>query len=129
MRKIFFFLVVLLCCAHPATADETLADLALEARAQALFHDTRCASCQTQTIDSSPAQVAIDMRALIRHRLTEGASDVQIRDELRAAYGDAIFLTPPVQKNTYALWILPVLILLALIWIMRHGLQFDRKTT
>jgi len=66
------------------------------------------------------------MRKLVRKRITEGDSNADVIAYMRDKYGDYVLLKPPVQSNTYALWIMPFLLLLAgLIWFVLTG----RKTT
>ncbi len=105
MRFLLTLTTLILCLSCSVYAQTSDAE-----RAQALFASIRCASCQTQTIEFSNAQVAQDMRAFILAQIKQGASDDTIRDALRHAYGDGIFLSPPVQGNTYLLWSMPLII-------------------
>lgn len=103
-----------LACA-PATAvepDEVLEDPVLEARARALSSIIRCVVCQNESIDSSNAGLAKDMRILVRERLTGGDSDQDVLDFLVARYGDFVLLRPPIKPVTYLLWFGPAIILL-----------------
>ena len=86
---------------------EQLADPALEARARAISAELRCLVCQNESIDQSDADLAHDLRVLIRERLTAGDSDRQVRDYLVRRYGDFILLKPPVKPVTYLLWFGP----------------------
>lgn len=90
--------------------DEVLKDPALEARARHLSKDIRCLVCQNQSIDDSNADLARDLRVLVRERLTAGDSDEQIMDYLVKRYGDFVLLRPPVKASTYALWYGPIVI-------------------
>ncbi|HAA92278.1 MAG TPA: cytochrome c-type biogenesis protein CcmH [Rhodospirillaceae bacterium] len=102
--------------AGPAAAvnpDEVLADPALEGRARALSVEIRCLVCQNQSIDDSDADLAKDLRKLVREKLKAGASDKDIKDYLVARYGEFILLRPPVKSDTYLLWFGPIIILLA----------------
>jgi cytochrome c-type biogenesis protein CcmH len=108
-------LLVLLLTLRPALAvepDEILADPALEARARALSQIVRCVVCQNESIDSSGADIARDLRLLIRERLLAGDSDQQVLDYLVARYGNFILLEPPLEASTLLLWIAPALVLL-----------------
>ena len=107
-RLVFLFLVLL---ALPALADDALPDAGQEARAAAIGEQLRCVVCQSESINDSQADMARDMRLLVRDKITEGWSDQQILDFARARYGDFILLKPPVQMNTYALWGLPLVFL------------------
>lgn len=103
--------LVLANAAAAVEPSERLADPALETRARALSKDLRCLVCQNQSIDDSSADIARDLRRLVRERLVAGDSDSQIRDYLVARYGDFVLLDPPVKPVTYLLWGGPILIL------------------
>ena len=108
-------LSLLLALAGPALAvnpDERLADPALEARARALGKELRCLVCQNQSIDDSNADLAHDLRVLIRARIAAGDSDSQVLAYLQARYGDFVLLRPPVDPATWALWFGPAAVLL-----------------
>ncbi len=93
------------------TPDEVLADPALEQRARALSKQLRCLVCQNQSIDDSDADLADDLRRLVRERLVAGDSDQQIVAFLTARYGDFVLLKPPVEPATWGLWFGPALLL------------------
>lgn len=107
---------LLLCFSFPALAmidpEEKLSDPALEVRARAIAADIRCPVCESQNIENSNADVARDLRLLIRERLVAGDSDAEIIAYLRERYGDSILLNPPVQQNTLLLWLGPLAILI-----------------
>ena len=92
--------------------DEILDDPVLEARARALSQEIRCPVCQNESIDSSNAALARDLRILVRERLVAGDSDAEVKAFLVARYGDYVLLDPPFKLTTYALWFGPALILL-----------------
>ena len=105
----------LLLLALPAAAvepDEMLDDPALEARARALSAVVRCVVCQNESIDSSSAGIARDLRLLIRERLLAGDSDEEVLAFLEARYGAFVLLEPPVTPATWLLWFGPPLVLL-----------------
>jgi cytochrome c-type biogenesis protein CcmH len=105
---------LLLVLAAPAFAQEQqLADPALEQRARDLSHEIRCVVCQSQSIAESDADIASDMRGLIREQIAAGRSDQEIRDYLVARYGDFVLFEPPFKATTYVLWIGPFALLLA----------------
>jgi cytochrome c-type biogenesis protein CcmH len=94
----------------PAAAvqpSERLEDPVLEARARTLSHELRCLVCQNETIDDSNADLAHDLRVLVRERLKAGDSDQQILDFLTSRYGDFVLLRPPVKPATWLLWFGP----------------------
>ena len=104
-----------LLAASPAAAvlpDEMLGDPALEARARALSKIIRCLVCQNQSIDDSGADLARDLRILVRQRLTAGDSDGQVLDYLVKRYGDFVLLKPRVRGATYVLWFGPLALFL-----------------
>jgi len=91
---------------------EMLKDPVLEARARDISAGIRCLVCQNESVDSSNADLAHDLRVLIRERLVAGDSDQQVRDFLVARYGDFVLLDPPVKPRTWILWFGPAGILL-----------------
>ncbi len=113
MRTLLFILCLLM--ATPAFAimnpDEKLADPALETRAETLTRTLRCVVCQNQSVEDSNADIARDLRITVRKQMVQGQSDDQIKQYLRARYGDYILLKPPVTDRTYLLWFAPVIIL------------------
>jgi cytochrome c-type biogenesis protein CcmH len=92
---------------------EMLADPALEARARALSSELRCLVCQNQSIDDSDADLAHDLRVLLRQRLTAGDSDGQVLDFMVARYGDFVLLKPRFSGGTVILWLLPFAVVAA----------------
>jgi cytochrome c-type biogenesis protein CcmH len=68
--------------------------------------------CQNQSIDDSDADLAHDLRLLVRQRLQAGDTDEQVRQYLVERYGDYILLNPPFKGSTYALWLLPPVFLI-----------------
>lgn len=98
--------------AHAVLPDEILQNTLLEKRARALSKNIRCLVCQNQSIDESNADLARDLRVLVRERLTAGASDSEVLDYLIARYGDFIMLKPPFKGSTYILWFGPLAVFL-----------------
>ena len=97
--------------AFAVNPDERLTDPVLEARARTLGKSLRCLVCQNQSIDDSNADLAHDLRILVRERLTAGDSDAQVLAYLQARYGDYVLLKPPVDPATWVLWFGPVVVL------------------
>ena len=113
MRLAATFLLLLLAAA-PARAvlpDEVLADPALEVRARAISQQLRCLVCQNQSIDDSDADLARDLRLLVRERLVAGDDDAAVIEFVAARYGDFVRLEPPVTPATWALWYGPLALL------------------
>ncbi|HWD12993.1 cytochrome c-type biogenesis protein [Pseudochrobactrum sp. sp1633] len=103
--------------------DEVLSDPVLEKRARDLSAGLRCMVCQNQSIDDSDADLARDLRILVRERLVQGDTDDQVLDFLVSRYGEFVLLKPRFEKRTIILWSFPVLILVAgigFIWISRR---------
>ena len=98
------------CIAGASDPADRLRDTHLEARARALFTETRCLVCQGQSIDDSDADLAGDLRRIIRDQVATGRSDAEIRDFLRARYGDFVLLRPRFTAANAALWGAPFLI-------------------
>ena len=95
-------------------------DAEQEARAREIGKGLRCVVCQNQSIEDSDAQLAADMRALVRERIVEGDTDADVVALVRDRYGDFVLLRPPVQRNTLILWFAPLaLVLLAGVWLAR----------
>ncbi len=113
-RWLMMLSVLALLGAGPACAQagpEKLSDPKLEARAVALQRELRCLVCTGESLDESNAQLADDLRRLIRARIAAGESDKQIKDYLVSRYGDVILMKPPLETDTYLLWFGPLLIL------------------
>jgi cytochrome c-type biogenesis protein CcmH len=121
-------LLLVFCVILPALAvepSERLADPALEARARAISAQLRCLVCQNESIDESNADLAHDIRMLVRRRLTAGDSDAAAIQAVVNRYGDFVLLKPPVEPATYVLWFGPVALLLVgfagtVIWLRRR---------
>lgn len=120
MRWILF--LWLFCFAAPAMAQVT----AEEQRARDIGAQLRCVVCQNQSIEDSDAELAKDMRILVREYIAQGASDEEVISHIRDSYGDYVLLKPPLQANTYALWFFPFgLVIFCLFWFL---LSSRRKT-
>ncbi|MCC9620702.1 cytochrome c-type biogenesis protein CcmH [Thalassospira sp. MA62] len=101
--------------ATPALAvnpDEMLSDPVLEERARVISQELRCLVCQNQSIDDSDAELASDLRVLVRERLIAGDSNDEVIDYIVARYGDYVLLNPPLKPETYILWGSPVVLAL-----------------
>jgi cytochrome c-type biogenesis protein CcmH len=111
--------------AFAVNPDERLADPVLEARARALGKSLRCLVCQNQSIDDSNADLAHDLRVIVRERLTAGDTDAQVLAYLQARYGNYVLLKPPVDPATWVLWFGPPAMLLvgAVVLVLRRRAQ------
>ena len=88
---------------------EMLDDPVLESRAREVSAGLRCVVCQNQSIDESNAELARDMRILVRDRLLKGDSNQDVLDYMVSRYGDFVLLEPPFKMATYFLWFGPLL--------------------
>ena len=111
MRALALALMVLAAPAWAVQPDEMLADPALEARAQEIGRNLRCVVCASEPIESSGADLAGDMRLLVREQLAGGASDAEVYDYMVARYGDYVLFRPPFRPATWALWLAPFALL------------------
>ncbi len=105
--------VVQIVPAQAVNPDEILSDPQLEERARDLSRIVRCMKCQNQSIDDSDADLAKDLRILIRDRLTKGDSDEQVLDYLVDRFGEFVLLKPSFSLSNLALWLAPLLALIA----------------
>ena len=103
-------------------ANQQLPDARQEAQAKALMEELRCLVCQGQSIADSDAELAGDMRALVRQRIAAGERPEQVRSWLIERYGNWVSYRPPVEPVTWPLWLAPILLLLAGAWLLRKRL-------
>ncbi len=110
---------------------ERLADPALEARARTISQELRCLVCQNQSIDESNADLAHDLRVLVRKRLVAGDTDRQVLDYIVARYGVFVLLDPPFEPVTWVLWLRPPLLVLGAggVLLLRARRRRPRPTT
>ncbi len=111
VRQVLAALLLTFAAAAALAQETQLADPALEQRARDLSYQIRCVVCQSQSIAESDADIARDMRTLIREQITAGKSDQEIRDFLVARYGDFVLFDPPFKGSTYVLWLGPFALL------------------
>lgn len=109
------FAILVLTAGDPAltqAVDPPLSNPAQEARARDLHKQLRCLVCQNQSIADSNADLARDLRVIVRERVAAGDSDQQVLDFLVSRYGDWVLLNPPFKATTVVLWVGPGLIFL-----------------
>jgi cytochrome c-type biogenesis protein CcmH len=92
--------------------DEVLKDPALEKRAREISAGLRCLVCQNQSIDDSDAQLAKDLRLLVRERLVAGDTNQEVENFLVQRYGEFVLLKPTFGRHTLLLWLTPALVLI-----------------
>ncbi|HEX8640550.1 MAG TPA: cytochrome c-type biogenesis protein [Allosphingosinicella sp.] len=110
-------------------ADTQLPDPAQERQAKALMETIRCLVCQGQAISDSDAEMAGDMRALIRQRIQAGESPQQIRAWLVERYGNWVTYDPPLEPVTWPLWGAPILFIFAGLWLARNRFKRRRRAS
>jgi len=103
---------------------EMLADPAQEARAETVGRQLRCLVCQNESIEDSGADLAKDLRHIVRQRVEAGDSDQQIMDWMVARYGNFVRLSPPFNALTALLWASPLVAVL-----IGFGLAFAARRT
>ena len=133
MRRALLALAIF--AATPALADSLLPparwanvqlpDPAQERQAKALMESIRCLVCQGESIADSPAEMAGDMRSLVRERIQSGEAPESIRQWLIARYGDQVSLQPPFDWQNISLFILPVILLVGGLYLARG--RFRRR--
>lgn len=96
----------------PAPAEAPASAPAQEARARALFKEIRCVVCQNESIDSSQAEIAEDLRRVVREQVAAGRSDGEVRAFLVARYGEFVMFRPAFSPGNAALWLTPFLVVL-----------------
>lgn len=130
-------LLALLFAATPALADSLLPpapyanvqlpDRAQERRAEALMETIRCVVCQGQSIADSDAEMAGDMRSMIRQRIQAGESSDSIRAWMISRYGEWVSYQPRLEPMTWPLWGAPILLILAGAWLARGRFRRRRR--
>jgi cytochrome c-type biogenesis protein CcmH len=114
-RLVLSVILLALAAAPAAVAiqpGEMLANPVQEERARAIDKELRCLVCQNENIDDSNADLAHDLRVLVRKRVMAGDSNEQVKQYIVARYGNYVLLKPPFDSETYLLWFAPALLLL-----------------
>lgn len=107
--------ISLMMLASPASAmtpSERLDDPALERRARSISAELRCMVCQNQSIDDSDAELARDLRVLVRERIASGETDEEVMAYVVSRYGEFVLLRPRFNARNALLWSSPLLLLL-----------------
>jgi len=110
VRKLLAILGAVFCIAAAADPYERLPDPSQEARARAIFREVRCLVCQNESIDDSQAELAGDLRKLVRDEIKAGRSDAQVRTYLVSRYGEFVLLKPAFSWGNAALWGAPLVV-------------------
>ena len=119
----FFFLLIDIDPSLTVEPDEIISNPIYENRARDLSKGIRCLVCQNQSIDDSDSDLAKDLRKIIRKKIIQGETDNEITQYLVDKYGNFILMKPPLYKDTYILWISPLLLMLVGITIMYFKLK------
>jgi cytochrome c-type biogenesis protein CcmH len=109
-KAAFLFLAFLLSSAF--SIDKKLDNPQQEKTAQGIFEDVKCLVCQGESLAESNADMAVDMRELIRNKVAQGETPSEIKSYLVEKFGEQILQTPPMDDSTYLLWFLPVILLI-----------------
>lgn len=97
-----------------------------ETRAQKIFKQIRCLVCEGESLAESNADLAINMRDLIREKVAAGESDKHIRQYLVWRYGESILQKPPFSAGTYVLWFLPLILLVGGVIMIARAIKFKK---
>jgi cytochrome c-type biogenesis protein CcmH len=106
-RLAVVFAALLLTAGSAGDPADQLKDPAQEGKARSLFREVRCLVCQNESIDDSEAELASDLRRVVRQQVAAGRSDAEVRSFLVARYGKFVLLKPPFDAGTALLWFLP----------------------
>ena len=127
------FTILLMLAAAPALADSNLPpaqwanrqlpDARQEAAAVSLMEELRCLVCQGQSIADSDAELAGDMRHLVRSRIAAGERPAAIRAWLVERYGNWVTYRPPVEPVTWPLWAAPIALLAVGLFLLRKRIE------
>ncbi len=114
MKRLVMILMLVVTPAFAVQPDEVLDDPALEARARELSEGLRCLVCRNESIDESNAELARDLRILLRERLVAGDTDQEAVDFIVARYGEYVLLKPTTTGANMMLWLAgPIMLLIA----------------
>ena len=114
MKKILIVFFFLYSPVQSVEPDEILADQKLENVARLIGKELRCLVCQNEDIENSNADMARDLRILVRKMLSEGKTKDEIMSYVHSRYGDFVLFNPPIRFDTSLLWLLPIIFLIVL---------------
>ena len=120
-RTLLAALAAVFCMAAASDPSERLPDPSQEARARHIFEQVRCLVCQNESIDDSQAELAHDLRQIVRGQIRAGRSDDQIKGFLVDRYGEFVLLRPSFSMGNAALWLGPFLVVaLGVVLLLGH---------
>jgi cytochrome c-type biogenesis protein CcmH len=138
MKRVLLMLALLLAVPGPAAADSQmpaarwanvqLPDPEQERQAKALMETIRCLVCAGQAVSDSNAEMAGDMRSVIRERIQAGQQPEQIRAWLISRYGEGISYEPQLDSKTWLLFAMPFILIACGLWLVRGRFRRRRKT-
>ena len=126
MRKLLAICAAIFCLAAASDPAERLPDPGQEARARAIFAEVRCLVCQNESIDDSTAELAGDLRRLVRDQIKAGKSDDQVRTYLTDRYGEFVLLKPAFSWGNAALWGAPFVVVILGVLLLARNLRTPR---
>ncbi len=119
-KKLFIIIAIAICFSLPFFSDFINAleeggvlSTEQEILAQKIFREIKCLACDGQSVKDSQAEFAKSIRAVIRNKIRDGYNQEKILDFLRENYGDGIFFDPPININTFLLWIFPFVMIIS----------------
>ena len=113
MKRALVVIGAVLCMATASDPSERLSDPAQEARAREIFQQVRCLVCQNESINDSDADLARDLRRVVREQVAAGGDAAQVKAFLTDRYGEYVLLKPAFSLGNAALWLGPFLAVLA----------------
>lgn len=131
-KRTSFFFILFILPFHLYAVDKNpieFTDSEQEQRYHALTQILRCVVCQNQALADSNAELAQDLRDLVRNKIIEGQTDQQITDFLVERYGDFVLYNPPLQPKTYVLWWGPLVLVLVAFIVLLYFIRRHAKTT
>jgi cytochrome c-type biogenesis protein CcmH len=133
MRALILMLSILPLYSYAGEARDMAKDPVIEKRMVGLAENLRCLVCQNESLASSHAELAEDLRREVRELIQKGMSDQEIKDYLVARYGDFVLYEPPVKSFTMMLWLGPFALLLlgmgGLVYKLRNRKEAVTETT
>ncbi len=131
MNKLHLFFLLLICNIPIYAIDKNpinFDNAEQEARYQKLTNELRCVVCQNQSVADSNAELAQDIRNLVRNKIREGQTNKQISTFLVERYGEFVLYNPPLTDKTYILWLGPVVLMLLAFIILMYFISRQAKT-
>lgn len=128
MRMLILLFCLLPMIANAGEARDMAKDPAIEKRMVVLAEELRCLVCQNESLASSHAELADDLRQEVRELMQKGMTDQQIKDYLVARYGDFVLYQPPLRNSTLMLWIGPFVLLIGGLVVLVFQMRNRKKS-